>query len=329
MQWAKEYKRMLYFSPSMTNAFLLNIMTWNVRGLNDRSKRIAVRKQIMLHRPHIITLQETKLGDINRQILNESVGRSYDCELHNDAQGTAGGILAVWKSEMFTKLAQMQGRYTISVDLAMNMDNIIFRLTIVYGPTNTNERANFYAELQQAKPNNNIPWMVAGDMNVTLQLRDKSNTQHTSLDMRSFQHIVNSLELLDLQLQGRKYTWCNEREVPSYVRLDRFLISVEWTRMFPNTIQKTLPNTSSDHYPLMCTSATKFPCANIFRIENNWLKQQDFIQMVNEMWHQQPIASSPQELHHKMVQTRKAIIKWKKEKGNAWPHQLQVCNEWL
>jgi hypothetical protein len=47
------------------------------------------------------------------------------------------------------------------------------------------------------------------------------------------------------------------------------------------------------------------------------------------MWHQQPIASSPQELHHKMVQTRKTIIKWKKEKRNAWQHQLQVCNEWL
>jgi exonuclease III len=79
----------------MTNAFLLNIMTWNVRGLNDRSKRTAVRKQIMLHRPHIITLQETKLGDIDRQIINESIAKSYDCELHNDAQGTAGGILAV------------------------------------------------------------------------------------------------------------------------------------------------------------------------------------------------------------------------------------------
>jgi exonuclease III len=79
----------------MTNAFLLNIMAWNVRELNDRSKRITVRKQIMLHRPHIITLQETKLGDIDRQIINESVGKSYDCELHNDAQRTEGGILAV------------------------------------------------------------------------------------------------------------------------------------------------------------------------------------------------------------------------------------------
>jgi exonuclease III len=185
---------------------------------------------------------------------------------------------------MFTKLAQMQGRYTISVDLAMNMDDTIFRLTMVYGPTNTTERANFYAELQQAKPNINMPWMVAGDMNVTLHTMDKSNTQHTSNDMRSFQQIVNSLELMDLQLQGRKYTWCNERKVPSYVRLDRFLISTEWTQKFPNTIQKALPNTSSDHCPIMCTSTIKFPCANIFRIENNWLNQQDFTQLVNEMW---------------------------------------------
>jgi exonuclease III len=79
----------------MTNAFHLNIMTWNVRGLNDKTKRIAVRKQIMLHIPNIITLQETKLGDINREIINESVGRSYDCELHNDVkeqQGDTGSL---------------------------------------------------------------------------------------------------------------------------------------------------------------------------------------------------------------------------------------------
>jgi hypothetical protein len=73
----------------------------------------------------------------------------------------------------------------------------------------------------------------------------------------------------------------------------------------------------------MCTSTTKFPC------ENNWLNQQDFIQMVNEMWQQQPTTTSPEKLHHKMVQTRKAIIKWKKQKGNAWQKQLQLCNECL
>jgi hypothetical protein len=59
----------------------------------------------------------------------------------------------------------------------------------------------------------------------------------------------------------------------------------------------------------MCISTTKFPCANIFRIENIWLNQQDFIQMVNERWQQQPTATNPKELHYKLVETRKAIIK--------------------
>jgi hypothetical protein len=65
--------------------------------------------------------------------------------------------------------------------------------------------------------------MVTGDMNVTLRKTDRSNRQHTQYEMRSFQQIVNSLEFLDLQLQGRNYTWCNKRDEPSYVRLDRFL----------------------------------------------------------------------------------------------------------
>jgi exonuclease III len=130
----------MYFGLSMTNTFHLNILTWNVSGLNDRNKRIVVRKHILLHKPHIITLQETKLGDINIEIINELVGRAYGSELHIDAQDTTRGILVVWKSQMFTKLAQRQGRYTISVDLAMNMDDTIFRLIMVYGATNANDR---------------------------------------------------------------------------------------------------------------------------------------------------------------------------------------------
>jgi hypothetical protein len=41
----------------------------------------------------------------------------------------------------------------------MNMDDMIFRLTMVYGSNNTNDRVIFYDELQQAKPNTNILWM--------------------------------------------------------------------------------------------------------------------------------------------------------------------------
>jgi hypothetical protein len=75
------------------------------------------------------------------------------------------------------------------------------------------------------------------------------------------------------------------RENIFFVRLDRFLISTDWTSKFLNTIQKTLPNASSDHCLVMCSSKTKFPCANIFRIKIFWLGQKDFTQMIIAQWH--------------------------------------------
>lgn len=32
----------------------LNMLTWNVRGLNERNKRIAVRQTILLEKPDIL-----------------------------------------------------------------------------------------------------------------------------------------------------------------------------------------------------------------------------------------------------------------------------------
>jgi hypothetical protein len=86
----------------------------------------------------------------------------------------------------------------------------------------------------------------------------------------------------------------------------------------PKHDKKTLSNTSSDHCPFMCTSTTKFICANIFRIENTCLNQQDFIQMVNERWQQIPRATTPKELHYKLKEIRKAIINWKRQNKNTW-----------
>jgi hypothetical protein len=58
--------------------------TWNVRGLNDREKRVRVRKHIAMHHPHLVTLKETKIAHMNVQILKQTVGATYDAYLHNE-----------------------------------------------------------------------------------------------------------------------------------------------------------------------------------------------------------------------------------------------------
>jgi exonuclease III len=43
----------------------LNFLVWNVRGLNDRSKRDCVKTLVLSLKPSIVCLQETKLSSIS------------------------------------------------------------------------------------------------------------------------------------------------------------------------------------------------------------------------------------------------------------------------
>ena len=47
----------------------LNIVTWNVRGLNNRDKRLRLKNMIKDWRADIFCLQETKLELITAQIV--------------------------------------------------------------------------------------------------------------------------------------------------------------------------------------------------------------------------------------------------------------------
>jgi hypothetical protein len=43
---------------------------------------------------------------------------------------------------------------------------------------------------------------------------------------------VQELELMDIHLHGRMYTWSNERENPTLVRLDRVLVTLDWEERY-------------------------------------------------------------------------------------------------
>jgi hypothetical protein len=85
--------------------------------------------------------------------------------------------------------------------LACTLDDTIIRFTAVYGPTRQADREKLYQELRQVKPQQQLPWMIMEDFNVTLKPMDRSNQQHTMHEMTQFMNVVSSFELMDLQLQ--------------------------------------------------------------------------------------------------------------------------------
>jgi hypothetical protein len=55
-----------------------------------------------------------------------------------------------------------------------------------------------------------------------------------SAAMMDFSDCNFELGLIDLPLVGRNFMWSNNRDSPSWSRIDRFLVSLEWEAKFPN-----------------------------------------------------------------------------------------------
>jgi hypothetical protein len=66
-----------------------------------------------------------------------------------------------------------------------------------------------------------------------------------------FNAIIESLNLRELELTGRKYTWTNYAEVPTYEKLDRIMVTIEWEQKFPLASVQALTHGISDHTPLL------------------------------------------------------------------------------
>jgi hypothetical protein len=66
---------------------------------------------------------------------------------------------------------------------------------------------------------------VAGDFNQIYSLEDKNNNNINKALLGRFRRFVNDMDLNEILLVGRKYTWSNERNVPTLVKLDHVFCS--------------------------------------------------------------------------------------------------------
>jgi hypothetical protein len=56
--------------------------------------------------------------------------------------------------------------------------------------------------------------------------------------MMDFSDFIFEQGLMDLPLVGGSFMWSNNWESPSWSRIDRFLVSLEWEAKFPGFISK-------------------------------------------------------------------------------------------
>jgi hypothetical protein len=91
--------------------------------------------------------------------------------------------------------------------------------------------------------------IVGGDFNIIRRREEKNKDSFNEQWPFIFNAIIESLDLREIALSGRQFTWANCRKSPTYEKLDRILSSVEWEQKFPLVTVRALPRSGSITLP--------------------------------------------------------------------------------
>jgi exonuclease III len=140
----------------------LNILGWNVRGLNDLDRRDTVHETIASSSCQLVCLQETKLAAVTSLEAAYIGGYRLKNFAERPANGTRGGILLLWddSSVQVTNVHLTEFSLSADVHLLHSSEEGDFKITAVYGPTAANRKDDFFAELVALKPAPGVRWLV-------------------------------------------------------------------------------------------------------------------------------------------------------------------------
>lgn len=95
------------------------------------------------------------------------------------------------------------------------------------------------------------PWALIGDFNLLVNPEDKNKATTNRQMMARFRALLNRLELKELYLNGRPYTWSNERRNPTMEKIEHIFVSNSWEDIYPSNLLTALGSVASDHCPLL------------------------------------------------------------------------------
>jgi hypothetical protein len=100
----------------------------------------------------------------------------------------------------------------------------------VYGPNDDVERKYLWDELVGLMSWWELPWCIGGDFNVVRFPCERSRRFQTITAMLDFSEFIFDQGLMDIPLVGGNFTWSNNRDLQSWSRIDRFLLSLRMGR---------------------------------------------------------------------------------------------------
>ena len=112
-----------------------NILNWNIRGINDPNKWLALKNKIVECNADIICIQETKRELFDARYLKNFYPRRINQFEFLPSVGASGGLLIAWNGSLFAGENLFHNDFSLFVRFtsAMSGDSLI--LSNIYGPS--------------------------------------------------------------------------------------------------------------------------------------------------------------------------------------------------
>uniref|UniRef100_H2ZXV1 exodeoxyribonuclease III n=1 Tax=Latimeria chalumnae TaxID=7897 RepID=H2ZXV1_LATCH len=263
---------------SSTSSPLLNIITWNVKGINGPLKRYRILSQLADLKYNIALLQETRLNDTEAAKLNRRwVGQVYSSIFDSKSKGVS---ILIGKQVPWVHceaISYKEGRYLAIRGSLYHQD---YTIVNVYAPSSY--QAPFIAEITKVI----LKWqggyiVVGGDFNAVIEVaRDRSSKPLAwdEKNSRALRSLCKEGGLYDawrtLNPNARDYTFYSAVH-KSYARLNTFLISHS---MIMNLLECKIGSfTLSDHTPVILAF---LPKPDLIKTNNTLLRDTNFIEMM-------------------------------------------------
>lgn len=147
--------------------------------------------------------------------------------------------------------------------------------------------------------------------------------------MLRFRRALNHLEVKEINLADRKFTWSNGQANPTLTRIDRIFSTVAWEEIYADPIIHVYSSSISDHTPLALLPQPVTPKFSRFRFETYWTQMKGYHDCVRQQWNR-PINqahNSLLNLHIRLSRTAAGLRKWSKTIIPQGKLAMAVCRE--
>jgi hypothetical protein len=202
-------------------------ITWNSEGFKDPGKHLFVKESIREHDLDFIASLEIGHSNFAIPFLQDlATGKDFAWYCL-PPHGWSRGILVGFNTNTLKVNRVDNGKFCVKLFIKSKLDGFEWLLVPVYGAAQDKYKHEFLAELVRMCEAETLPMLLAGDFNILRRPEEKSNENFNPRWSFIFNAIIENLNLREIVLPGRQFTWASRRANPTYEKLDRVLASVE------------------------------------------------------------------------------------------------------